>query len=509
MLIVNLQDQGEHPSCGPNGKLEASGFSYNLETFTENKINIKLAGWVPMSDKNAFYYVLDIVRSLDDVISKGSMALVHCHGGEGKSGIIAACYLITYKGYNDLKAIKFLKEQREQMIGKKSHERYISTYYTFFRRVTAVVSLKKPINVTEFVKNQMLFDNSTSEHRFCPLIVNMTLSRLSVLRMTMDENIFFTRLVSMASWTEAEESELIELKLNLNKGLFKEIMEVDSPSVLTELLFDWIEDDVESVIEPEKIRKYIFESGLKGETREFYTFTSDEFLNLERKMKKVFNKIECHTLKKLAAFFNILQPSMNNTATVTSFKAKLATSVLGFSKNESKILFEDQEEKRKQVVMEFQIILDLLTKMEAKEKTYRHLNGEISVEQSFRNDESIISSPEKKEYATDQEIQEILSKIPRNKLLNILNNSSIGNLSLLNRDVSERIPRQIRESRFKSSLKSNDNPVVLQNSLISRRMSDNLRRNSVTKKYAILSSRESISKFVSKPKEEEEEEVAE
>ena len=59
-LIVNVQREGEHPHCGPNEKLEESGFSYNPHIFLTGDVKCKVSGWKDMSVPHSVNFILEI-----------------------------------------------------------------------------------------------------------------------------------------------------------------------------------------------------------------------------------------------------------------------------------------------------------------------------------------------------------------------------------------------------------------------------------------------------------------
>lgn len=63
-LIVNVQREGEHPYCGPNKKLEDSGFSYNPHAFTGDDIKCRVSGWKDMSVPESVNFMIDIVKEM-------------------------------------------------------------------------------------------------------------------------------------------------------------------------------------------------------------------------------------------------------------------------------------------------------------------------------------------------------------------------------------------------------------------------------------------------------------
>ena len=89
-MIVNLQREGEHPYCGPNGSLCASskhnsallGFSYNTGILTSNDIDCRCFGWKDMSVPTSMAFMLEIVKEMSQTVrDKQQKVLVHCHAG--------------------------------------------------------------------------------------------------------------------------------------------------------------------------------------------------------------------------------------------------------------------------------------------------------------------------------------------------------------------------------------------------------------------------------------------
>ena len=75
-MILNLQEVGEHDSCGP-GNLPSSGFSYEPESFTAARIGFYNFSWrdmgVPDVDR-----MMDIVQVCMHSISMGAWCVCSC-----------------------------------------------------------------------------------------------------------------------------------------------------------------------------------------------------------------------------------------------------------------------------------------------------------------------------------------------------------------------------------------------------------------------------------------------
>jgi protein tyrosine phosphatase domain-containing protein 1 len=110
--IFNLQEPGEHPSCG-DGIDDKVGFSYNPEVFNNSGIAYYNYHWQDLKVTNS-KQVLMICQQMEDFTQKkGQRIFVHCHAGQGRTGIICASYLFYAGVANSAEhAIRLFKEQR-------------------------------------------------------------------------------------------------------------------------------------------------------------------------------------------------------------------------------------------------------------------------------------------------------------------------------------------------------------------------------------------------------------
>ncbi len=74
-MILNLQEVGEHDSCGP-GNLPSSGFSYEPESFTAARIGFYNFSWRDMGVPD-LYRMMDIVQVCMHLIMHGRMGAGH------------------------------------------------------------------------------------------------------------------------------------------------------------------------------------------------------------------------------------------------------------------------------------------------------------------------------------------------------------------------------------------------------------------------------------------------
>jgi len=69
--------------------------------------------------------MIDMVNYLDDAVEKDKKVLLHCVGGLGRSGLVAASYL-KYKGLNSGEAIKAVRKVRgPRTVESKIQEEFV------------------------------------------------------------------------------------------------------------------------------------------------------------------------------------------------------------------------------------------------------------------------------------------------------------------------------------------------------------------------------------------------
>ena len=128
-MIVNLQVEGEHAFCGPHGKLERNGFSYNFFDFESQGILVKLAGWRDMSVPDSFNMLLDVVKSMHQLIEQTEQKVyVHCHAGYGRTGTVIASYLVFAKKVSAAEAIEIVRGKRPKSIQNKDQAKFVDQF---------------------------------------------------------------------------------------------------------------------------------------------------------------------------------------------------------------------------------------------------------------------------------------------------------------------------------------------------------------------------------------------
>ncbi|GAX73342.1 hypothetical protein CEUSTIGMA_g795.t1 [Chlamydomonas eustigma] len=126
-MILNLQEVGEHDSCGP-GCLPSSGFSYDPDSFMAACIGFYNFSWVDMGVPN-LDKMMDIVQVMAHVTKvEGRKIAVHCHAGLGRTGLSIACYFVFMGMYDAKEAVLVTREGRSGALQTSSQVMFVSIF---------------------------------------------------------------------------------------------------------------------------------------------------------------------------------------------------------------------------------------------------------------------------------------------------------------------------------------------------------------------------------------------
>ena len=291
-LIVNCQINGEHPYCGPNNGLEKDcGFSYSPSVFTSEGIEVLNKGFEDLQIPYTFDFMLDIVKKMAYVVKyKKGRVLVHCHAGNGRTGIVIVCFLIYYFNLSYMQAIDKLREVRKKAVEKPIQELFCNKFEAFINDAKNLFP-NKIKKIGDFIHNQNKMNFNFNEDKIgIPSIIvsyyfknsnNNIVNKKDIYDKIIDIN-FIPKIIfeCIEKIVEQKIINKINLKdlydiLNGKKEINEETIQIEQIisqlknynweifdketdlNIISEILFIWLNNKVIFCISPQKISKTI------------------------------------------------------------------------------------------------------------------------------------------------------------------------------------------------------------------------------------------------------------
>ena len=335
-MIVNLQRPGEHPYCGPNALEPLSGYSYSPSLFTSEGIEVKLAGWKDMDVPDSLYFMLDIIKDIYKKIQiDKKRVLVHCHAGNGRTGVVISCYLIYKSNYQAIEAVEYLRKVRKKCVEKRAQMKYCIKFREFLNTLRKVFTNDKN-DVDYFIKHQCDLEiNLTKNNLYIPKLLWLSIDILCEMKNKYSKNKIYQALNGSLDVDEEICKEINNIKNNIDNGNWDSLIQNQNIIVISEIVYHWLEDCVSYCIRPKKIleiyddKKLIFkiDGVLLG-------YVSDNTINdIYNSLKNYLKKVEIKLLNYISNFFVQIYP-IEGLDDVTEYKRmveKIAVYLLGFN----------------------------------------------------------------------------------------------------------------------------------------------------------------------------------
>lgn len=249
--IFNLQEPGEHPVCGDGLVNDNIGFSYTPEKLQANGISVYHLHWEDLTNPK-ISEVLKNVKLMDFHIKKGQGVLVHCHAGQGRTGLIIAAYLLYCKDFDTTDAtIKFIRSKRKKWLKKGYNRNYLGFIKTEFDKLTQIFPDKTTplqFSIKEIIENQKkwLHGPERIKYMYIPKVLDLCLNKL--FQLADGDHVDYTTIVNGFTLhkdvTEKYkfETELQEIKDHINHGKYDLFYQYASePKILGQLFVDFWE----------------------------------------------------------------------------------------------------------------------------------------------------------------------------------------------------------------------------------------------------------------------------
>ncbi len=335
-MIVNLQRPGEHPYCGPNALEPVSGYSYSPSLFTSEGIEVKLAGWKDMDVPDSLYFMLDIIKDIYKKIQiDKKKVLVHCHAGNGRTGVVISCYLIYKSNYQANEAVEYLRKIRKKCVEKSTQMKYCIKFKEFLNTLRKVFTNEKN-DVDYFIKHQCDLEiNSVENNLYIPKLFWLSIDILSNLKNNYSKNKIYQALNGSLDVDEEFYQEINNIKENIDNGKWDSLINNKNIIVVSEIFYHWLEDSVSYCIRPKKILEIYEDKKLIYQIDGILLgYVSDDSINMiYDSLKNYLKKVEIKILNYISNFFVQIYP-LEGIDDVIEYKRmveKIAVYLLGFN----------------------------------------------------------------------------------------------------------------------------------------------------------------------------------
>ena len=326
-LIVNCQINGEHPYCGPNNGLEKDGgFAYSPSIFISEGIEVLFKGFQDLTPPYTFSFMLDIVKRMAYIIKyKKGRVLVHCHAGNGRTGIVNLCFFVFYFNLSYNEALQEIRKLRKKGVEKPLQEIYCQKFEEYIRSVKNLFP-NKIRKVGDFVVNQNILDYNYDKNKIIIPSIVISYYFKNDNQNIVDKNKIYNKIINIdfipklifeciekiveqkifnkiklkdlynilngIEEIEEDDETLIKQIINELKQYKWETFEsIKDINIISEILFIWLNNNVDYCISPQKIEKII---------NEFIEFLPEkDIINSEVNEKDSKNKSLVTNIQKL------------------------------------------------------------------------------------------------------------------------------------------------------------------------------------------------------------------
>ena len=297
--VFNLQEKGEHSSCGPDGIYATSGYSYDGEAdLMRHGIAYYEFPWPDMTAPDCDI-VLRSVQVMDYHVRSKGKVLVHCHAGLGRTGLMIACFLVYSQKMTSEAAIQQVRLHRPGSIQTSRQTQFVMDFEKHIWQLMQAFRVEisdAPIDLNVFVRRQklVLHGEENLTYKYVPRMIHLTLCR--VVELTRGNPLAARIAVeSLAPSSSPQQGTLESLRLAINRGLF-EPHKVDDVSVLSFIAMDWFRALSNPVLGIEVVQQFVsYMKLMETERPTLHDFVIDHL-----------DKISRHTIGLLASFAFVL-----------------------------------------------------------------------------------------------------------------------------------------------------------------------------------------------------------
>ena len=268
-LIVNTELKGEHPLCGDPyyDGLDISGYSYSISLLEKSGIDVLLCGWNDLSIPDSFNHVIKIIKKMYYYINVlNKKIIVHCHAGFGRTATVLACYYIFTKKVSAEKARKLIRKGgRSRCLGSNVQFSYCREFAKYMEIIRENFFNKNKKSVTIFKINEKMLN--VGEYKFkyfvedkyieyVPIFLLYIFDRIIEIKgnNTIDGNNIYNLILNYNNLSKEEEIKAENIIKEINNYNWGEITKCDNIKLLGYLLFKWMNDSINFVLNPDDIK---------------------------------------------------------------------------------------------------------------------------------------------------------------------------------------------------------------------------------------------------------------
>lgn len=240
--VLNLQEKGEHGSCGPDGIYKSSGYSYNgAEDLMPHGVSYYEFPWPDMTAPQQDV-VLRSVQVMDYHVKNRGRVLVHCHAGLGRTGLMIACYFVYSQHMPSAEAIEKVRKCRPGAIQTTRQAQFISDFEKHLWRLSQAFRVEISdalIDVNLFMQRQrlVLHGEQSDLYKNVPMFLHVILCRLLNLA---SDNPRAARIAleSLGPSSTPDDATLSLCRIAINRRRFR-VQNVFDVPILSFLACDW------------------------------------------------------------------------------------------------------------------------------------------------------------------------------------------------------------------------------------------------------------------------------
>lgn len=274
--LINLQELGEHSSCG-FGNETLSQLSYIPQTFMNNSIYYHHFPW-PDQGTLQVNTLLDIVNVMRFNMKFGKIA-VHCHAGLGRTGVLVAAYLMLVDRMSFADAVREVRAHRAKSVQTMDQvqclidfERYIKPLFVIYSSINLhdhSSDRSKAFTLRIFMMRQRCLLHGEERRPLMHIPKIITIIGVFVLRLfrrclnecgTDYANTIFLQDFALSEYSKEQERLIERYKNVLNTSptlALNQLSREQDISVLGGLLWEWFDGLMEPILSAQDIPNMI------------------------------------------------------------------------------------------------------------------------------------------------------------------------------------------------------------------------------------------------------------